>query len=218
MICHHHVQNRERTQIVPIELPCIDLHCHNEILPYCHNVESQSGRNDIQIEKSHIVPIELYIYIATMRNCYNDILPHYQTDCHAIKGVRAYKREQVGADNLPCKYQTNQPQITKYTNWSIDHLWRGSEWPREFLACLPPRWLRTSQNWFSNEISHSIRASFQAFLNLSAKLPRRLNWDWDWADERSLSFSMMVVDRKSSIVKQVMVSLTAPLGANIWFC
>ena len=116
MICHHCVQNRERTQIVPIELPCIHLHCHNEILPYCHNVESQSGLNDIQIEKSHIVPIELHIYIATMRNCHNNILPHYQTDCHAIKGVRAYKREQVGADNLPCKYQTNHPQITKYTN------------------------------------------------------------------------------------------------------
>ena len=126
MICHHRVQNRERTQIVPIKLPCIDMHCHNEILPYCHNVESQSGRNDIQIEKSHIVQIELYIYITTMRNCYNDILPHYQTDCHAIKGVRAYKREQVGADNLPCKYQTDQPQRTKYTN---------SKYPRALNTC-----------------------------------------------------------------------------------
>ena len=180
MICHHRVQNRERTQIVPIELPCIHLHCHNEKLPHCHN----------------------------------EILPHYQIDCHAIKGVRAYKREQVGADNLPCKYQTNQPQRTKYTNSKYPtalNTCGGGQSGREsfLLACLAAsRWLRTSQNWFSNEISHSIRASFQAFLNLSAKLPRRLNWDWDWADERSLSFSMMVVDRKSSsIVKQVIVSL-----------
>ena len=103
MICHHRVQNRERTQIVPIELPCIHLHCHNEILP------------------------------------------HYQIDCHAIKGVRAYKREQVGADNLPCKYQTDQPQRTKYTNSKYPRALNtcgGGQSGREsfLLACLPDDW------------------------------------------------------------------------------
>ena len=115
----YRVQNRERTQIVPIELPCIHLHCYNEILPQCH--------------------------IARLRNCHNAILPHYQIDCHAIKGVRAYKREQVGADNLPCKYQTNQPQRTKYTNSKYPtalNTCGGGQSGREsfLLACLPDDW------------------------------------------------------------------------------
>ena len=153
MICHHRVQNRERTQIVPIELPCIDLHCHNEKLLQWH--------------------------IATLPN---------RLPCH--QGSQS-KLERI---NLPCKYQTDQPHITKYTNskypTALNTCGGGQSGRESFLLAwlASPQWLRTSQNWFSNEISHSIRASFQAFLNLSAKLPRRLNWDWDWADERSLSF------------------------------
>ena len=191
--------------------------------------EGQSGRNDIQIEKSHMIDYDMPPPCSKSwkdKNCanrvdmYRSALSQWEiatmTYCHITKQTAMPSRESkhVGADKLALQIP-NRPtpynQIHKFKiPHSIEHLWRGSEWPREFLACLPggPRWLRTSQNWFSNEISHSIRASFQAFLNLSAKLPRRLNWDWDWADERSLSFSMMVVDHKSSsIVKQVIVSL-----------
>ena len=171
MICHHRVQNRERTQIVPIELPCIDLHCHNEKLLQWH--------------------------IATLPN---------RLPCH--QGSQS-KLERI---NLPCKYQTDQPHITKYTNSKYPRALNtcgGGQSGREsfLLACLPDDWEQARTGFQMKSPTRSVPA-FKLF-SISAQNSRGVLTEIEIELMSVLSpFSMMVVDRKnSSIVKQVIVSL-----------